>query len=403
MNGRRTLNFIDLFAGCGGMSLGLEMASFKPLLFSELNPSAASTYKLNRQDYGSYHLDNLSQQKEIGLCEVGDIAQLSDPSSTALEKLSEHWQRHGIREVDLVCGGPPCQGFSGIGHRRTHGYLDKDRSLIPSNHLYGDMIKVIEKVRPNIFLFENVRGIVTQKWKKGQGDSIFSHVHDDFAKISGYKIYWELVKAYEFGIPQNRPRVLLVGIKDALIKRSGLLIKNEPSSSHPTARLNGFLPKPTKGKVLSPVEILGDLLESEFPLNGEGISAVVNNTANARKYPKSPPGFTNFFREKSLKKITDHQYSNHSSRVKKRFLDMITKGVGHGTRKFSQRVLPREWNDGVPNVTITSMPDDLIHYEQPRTLTVREWARFQTFPDRYMFAGPRTTGGRRRAGNPNDG
>jgi DNA (cytosine-5)-methyltransferase 1 len=73
------------------------------------------------------------------------------------------------------------------------------------------------------------------------------------------------------------------------------------------------------------------------------------------------------------------------------------------TKKFAQRVLPLRWPSSGPNITTTSLPDDFVHFSQPRTLTVREWARLQTFPDWYEFRGPRTTGGRRRAGDPNQG
>ena len=73
------------------------------------------------------------------------------------------------------------------------------------------------------------------------------------------------------------------------------------------------------------------------------------------------------------------------------------------TKKFAQRVIPREWGPDGPTITATSLPDDYVHYGQPRILTVREWARLQTFPDWYQFAGKRTTGGRRRAGDPDAG
>ena len=72
------------------------------------------------------------------------------------------------------------------------------------------------------------------------------------------------------------------------------------------------------------------------------------------------------------------------------------------TKKFAQRVLPERWPSKGPTITATSLPDDYVHYELPRILTVREWARLQMFPDHYEFSGKRTTGGRRRAGNPED-
>ena len=127
---QRKLTCIDLFAGCGGLSLGLEQAGFHPLLFSELNKSAAETYIANRAGQG--------------IIPWGDIYQLTDEN---LELLKLNWLYQGIGEIDLVCGGPPCQGYSGIGHRRTFKLEKKD---IPSNHLYQEMARVIRCVKPTL-------------------------------------------------------------------------------------------------------------------------------------------------------------------------------------------------------------------------------------------------------------
>jgi len=133
------LHCVDLFAGCGGLSLGLEKSGFKPLLFSELNRSAAETYIANRVGQG--------------IIPWGDIYNLTDEN---LELLKIHWRYLGIPEIDLVCGGPPCQGYSGIGHRRSFNIEKKD---IPSNHLYQEMARVIRVLKPKrahdeIFLAE---------------------------------------------------------------------------------------------------------------------------------------------------------------------------------------------------------------------------------------------------------
>lgn len=105
--------------------------------------------------------------------------------------------------------------------------------------------------------------------------------------------------------------------------------------------------------------------------------------------------------------LTEQEYSRHSPQIRKKFEHMLINEGGipddMKTKKFAQRVLPRQWHKTGPNITATSLPDDYVHYEQPRTPTVREWARIQTFPDWYKFAGPRTTGGRRRAGDPDAG
>jgi DNA (cytosine-5)-methyltransferase 1 len=101
--------------------------------------------------------------------------------------------------------------------------------------------------------------------------------------------------------------------------------------------------------------------------------------------------------------VSDHEYSNHSELVMKKFQFMIDHDgnipASMKTKKFAQRLLPERWGQGGPNITATSLPDDYVHFSQPRVLTVREWARLQTFPDWYQFNGKRTTGGRRRAGD----
>ena len=102
--------------------------------------------------------------------------------------------------------------------------------------------------------------------------------------------------------------------------------------------------------------------------------------------------------------LTEHQFSKHTRSVVTKFQHMINNNgqipTELQTKKFAQRVLPRKWPDGGPFITTTSLPDDFIHYSQPRSLSVREWARLQTFPDWYTFNGKRTTGGLRRAGQP---
>jgi DNA (cytosine-5)-methyltransferase 1 len=104
--------------------------------------------------------------------------------------------------------------------------------------------------------------------------------------------------------------------------------------------------------------------------------------------------------------LTEQEYSNHKPKVVEKFEYMLKHGEihpDHKTKKFAQRVLPKRWEKGGPSITATSLADDYVHFSEPRTLTVREWARLQTFPDWYVFKGPRTTGGRRRAGDPSKG
>lgn len=186
--GQPSFSCIDLFAGCGGLSLGLEQAGFNPLLFSEISPHAAETYIANRT--------------EMDIVPIADVYNLTDVD---LGLLKNYWRYKGIEDVDLVCGGPPCQGYSGIGHRRTFKLDKKD---IPSNHLFQEMVRVIRCVRPKIFLFENVRGLLNAKWTPdGESGEIFKAVLSEFKTLTDYHIRWDLLYAKNYGVPQNRPRV----------------------------------------------------------------------------------------------------------------------------------------------------------------------------------------------------
>jgi len=379
--------FFDLFAGCGGLSLGLERAGFTPLLVNELNPDAMSTYLLNRRDEYPWLCDNnVSNVKELVLD----------------DKLLKRF-RNSIKnsfnidifngELDLICGGPPCQGFSGIGIRRSYSV---EKRQLPSNYLYQDMAFLINRIRPKIFLFENVRGLLSARWTNdGEKGEIFRDVLKTFRDIGAYHIRYKLVHAKDYGVPQNRPRILIVGLRKDIFP--------EPTVNSDDAVLAGFLPKPTGGYPTIE-ELLGDLVDSSY---------VRGSTTET--YPRAPQNDI----QKRLRTrrdgsvfaagdaVSEMEYSNHSDYIVEKFTEMIRNGgeipERFKTKKFAQKVLPRVWGKDGPTITACSAPDDYVHFCQPRSLTVREWARLQTFPDWYVFAGKRTTGGLRRAGNPREG
>jgi len=378
------LPMIDLFAGCGGLSLGLEEVGFSPVLFSELNRQAADTYLANRQG--------------MEIIEVQDIYKLSK------ELLAKHqiaWAKKGIKDIQLVCGGPPCQGFSGIGHRRTFKLSKKD---IPSNHLFLEMIRVIKQTKPKAFLFENVRGLLNSRWTPdGEKGEIWKAVLAAFTKIPGYAVRWSLVRSKDYGVPQNRPRVLMVGLrKDVFDKaRRKQLI---PISNDQTPAVDaGFLPAGSHDAPTIP-ELLSDLEDTDFEKKRANITYLSNPKTNVQIMLRTK-------RDGGLLEkgdvLQEHEYTKHAEYIREKYSYMIR---NHGaipekfqTKKFAQRVFPREWGLLGPNITATSLPEDYVHYCEPRTPTVREWARIQTFPDWYVFKGPRTTGGRRRAGDPSKG
>lgn len=373
---------IDLFAGCGGLSLGLEQAGFTPVYVNELNNDALNTYLINRKNIK--HLSNKNFYSN-------DIHELTNEKKLQeLKKNLKNEFKLNIGDISLVVGGPPCQGFSGIGHRRNYSV---DKNKLPSNFLYKEMIKVISFFQPKAFIFENVRGILNSKWtQNGKKGEIFEDVLRQFGTLKNYFQDWKLVQCKDYGVPQNRPRVILIGIRKDL--------NFKPNRNYPAS---GLMPE-IKSNYPDPDELLSDLIDKNYSKNFV-----------TEKYLSEPK---NLFQKKLRTlsngnilnkgdKLTEQEYSQHSKKVIEKFKYMIRNNgkisEKFKTKKFSQRLIPKKWGDKGPNITATSLPDDYVHYSQPRSLTVREWARLQMFPDWYKFSGKRTTGGLRRAGNPRKG
>ncbi len=378
------LHCIDLFAGCGGLSLGLEQAGFHPLLFSELNKSASETYIANR-----------SNQEIIP---VGDVYNLTTPD---LELLKVYWRYKGIEDIDLVCGGPPCQGFSGIGHRRT---FKLDKVEIPSNHLYQEMVRVIRCIKPKMFLFENVRGLLNSKWSpQGKNGEIFKAVLAEFKTLGDYHIKWDLLHSKDYGVPQNRPRVMMVGIRHDVLSAKQMRLLEDAPFEEASAVKDGYLPSPN-GVPPSLVDLLSDLEDPDFLKKSVTERYIHPPLTDIQRELRTLPN-GDILGKGSL--LDEHEYSNHAAYIRDKYTHMIANGgeipKKYQTKKFAQRVFPKHWDSTGPNITATSLPEDYVHYNQPRTPTVREWARIQTFPDWYVFKGSRTTGGRRRAGDPSAG
>jgi len=404
---------VDLFAGCGGLSLGMENAGFTPVFVNELNPDAMATYLANR-----HHLVGgkpFAEQAHLRCHDAHDL------KGRRLEKMVKDLSAFGLSfdrprdpkagggsTLDLVAGGPPCQGFSGIGHRRSYAVDKKD---LPSNQLYKRMAKIIKRLRPRIFLFENVRGLLNAKWTKDGGEMIWPDVLAEFRRIPGYEVRWSLVLAKDYGVPQNRPRVLLVGIRKDIARASTVV---DPAADPEDAVKCGFLPRGEPSACPDLEDLLGDLVDPEVKkaLESRRFPAGRFETTTYPSPPRTPvqklmraPAPAREHRHAG--ELTDHEYSKHAPRIVAKFKHMLENGgrvpENARTKKFSQRVLPRRWGNYGPSITATSLPDDYVHFSQPRILTVREWARLQLFPDWYRFEGKRTTGGLRRAGNPLEG
>lgn len=367
--------YIDLFAGCGGLSLGLHNAGWKGLFAIEKSPDAFKTLKYNLID-NKDHFNWPSWLPKENI-EIDNAIKLHKDN---LEKLKN--------KVDLVAGGPPCQGFSMAGRRNEN---DQRNNLIKS---YIDFIKII---KPKILFFENVKGFTMEfKKNKDKGKEYSSYVENALNR-AGYFVKGELVNFGEYGIPQKRTRFILVGVRKDLANAS----KDLAETFFSTIKENrhSFLSEKNLTVNTNLKDAISDLLKA----NGLKESPDTKSF-QAGTYSKIKSSYQTLMREGIKNKIADsHRFPKHRPDIIEKF-DVIlktcrkNKDIDAKTReRFNIKkhtIIPLDKNDKSP--TITTLPDDYIHYSEPRILTVREYARIQSFPDWYQFQGKYTTGGKRR-------
>ncbi|MEE0911439.1 MAG: DNA cytosine methyltransferase [Paludibacteraceae bacterium] len=368
---------IDLFAGCGGLSLGLYQAGWKGLFAIEKNAFAFETLKFNLID-NKKHFDwpQWLPQKEHDINEV--LANYSKQLKSLRGK------------VDLVAGGPPCQGFSMAGKR-----VEDD----VRNQLVFSYIKFIDLVKPKMILFENVKGF-TYAFDKGraedsQNEPYSQKVARELDKL-GYNIKAHVIDFSEYGVPQRRKRFILVGIQKQLGSPADFenLLKEKRGE---------FL----KNKGLSETTTLKDAISDLLRSNGE-LPSVDRKGFNSGKY--GHVNLSNY--EKVMRgdypnmhEVADsHSFAKHTPEklaCYKRLLaecSQIGKRIDGKSREYwgvKQRGIT-VLNPNTVSPTITGHPDDYLHYLEPRIMTVRECARIQSFPDWYEIKKKYTTGGKMR-------
>lgn len=371
--------YIDLFAGCGGLSLGLYLSGWRGIFAIEKSPYAFETLKYNLID-NKNHFDwpEWLECKEHDICDV-------------LKKYKK--QLKALRgTIDLVAGGPPCQGFSMAGKR-----VEED----VRNKLVYSYIEFIELVQPRLLLFENVKGFTYAFKKKNDKESTsvpYSQIVVDKLKSLGYDIDAHVIDFSKYGVPQRRIRFILVGVlnggKDNNKKASDFFKKIDEKESH-------FL----KGKGLKQrntvADAISDLLQSNGTtpcLDRKGFISGIYSTPQTR--------YQKIMRNGSIKSITpdSHSFAHHNSETLNLFSSLL-EGYPFRNKRIGDKEREK-WNIKKRGITIldgnglsptlTTHPDDYIHYSEPRILTVREYARIQTFPDWYEIKKKYTTGGKLR-------
>ncbi|MBU1657786.1 DNA cytosine methyltransferase [bacterium] len=364
-------HYIDLFSGCGGLALGLHNAGWKGLFAVEKSKDAFSTLKHNLIDNNSNFdwPDWLPKQNH-------DINNIIEEHEEKLKLLRG--------KISLIAGGPPCQGFSMAGRRR-----EKD----DRNKLIDSYIKFIELVQPEVLFFENVKGF-TIGFKKGneRGEAYSVYVVKKLREL-GYNIHGKIVDFSEYGVPQKRQRYILVGMKNGESKEFFEAITQN--------RAKFFKSKNLEKDTTSLNDAISDLLQS----NGTKESPDTKNF-QAGVYANATSSYQKLMRQNRplTNQIADsHRFAKHKVETVEKFQYILDNGIANKNisddikEKYSMKkrtVVPLCKISATP--TLTTLPDDYIHYCEPRILTVREYARIQSFPDSYEFKGGYTTGGERR-------
>lgn len=368
MTEREIMKYIDLFAGSGGLSLGLYNAGLNGIFAVERNKDAFSTLKYNlieRKKHFSW--PNWLEMKNW------DINELLEVHSKELATLNG--------SVDLVVGGPPCQGFSMAGKRKN----DDIR-----NQLMHSYIEFIKLVQPTMLFFENVQGFTVgfkeHKDKQKYSDILVSELHE-----LGYNLDYKIVTMSEYGVPQNRKRFILFASKngayeiffDELLKNKDCFLKDR--------------------RLKIPITIsqaINDLKKSHGEVDSKDTKAFKNG-----KYGRATSAYQKLMKNNIEQgSLPDsHRFAKHKSETIDLFKRLMTVSEKSIRISPSMNLVEDLKKRGVTPLkknsicnTLTSIPDDYIHYDEPRIMTVREYARIQSFPDDYEFKGPYTTGGERR-------
>ncbi|MCY4184847.1 MAG: DNA cytosine methyltransferase [Rhodobacteraceae bacterium] len=372
------MHFIDLFVGCGGLSLGLSKAGWHGLFAIEKSPDAFKTFKQNLIDK---EVVTPFAWPEWLPCKPMTTSYLIKNHKDKLKKLRG--------SVDLIAGGPPCQGFSFAGRRNSND---------PRNTLVGEYMQIVELVQPRFLLLENVRGFTTAFKQNGiDKEKVYAEVVKELLEKLDYIVFHQMCNASMFGVPQPRPRYIMIAYKkDICTKKSPFI---ELDKLLPNYRHQKGLHKTRETSVkeaISDLEINGSkLVPSEDTKNFNQIQYKKRKLTSYQKLMRQDcknnhiPNSLRLARHKdeTLRKfnIILMKYPKGKSLTKDELLTL-------GTKKQCFTPL----HPDLTSRTITTLPDDLLHYSEPRILTVRENARIQSFPDWFDFLGNYTTGGIRR-------
>lgn len=391
------LSYIDLFAGAGGLSEGFIQSGYRPIAHVEMNEYAAKTIETriayyylkengNLDSYYQYERNEISREQLLELVPDEELKtvikeeMLESTIKGIFQTIDSIIEEKEIEQVDVIIGGPPCQTYSLVG-RAQSSHMIVPMEEDPRNELYKMYVQFLNKYKPRMFVFENVAGI-----KTARGGQAFKNLQKYMRKV-GYEIDYHELNAHDFGVLQSRKRVIIVG----WLKGTGYKF-------------------PTFETIHSDTEVW-DLLK-DLPVLVPGESAEEHTMSDMCRISK-------YVKENEIRVqadvLTGHIARPHTARdieIYKRTIDLWFENSKHERLKYDD--LPDELKthrnrtsfvdrfkvvEGDLNYchTILSHLSKDGHYfihpdiKQHRSITVREAARIQSFPDSYFFEGPRTS------------
>ncbi len=340
----RTIKVLDLFAGVGGLSYGFAHDdNFHIIAANEILPDMAKAYSLNHPSVKVYN------------CDIKDFGLLNLQTDFKIQK----------NDIDLIIGGPPCQAFSTVGKR-----LIDD----PRGKLFQDYYRILKELNPKIFLFENVKGLLSMQ--KGE---LLKTILSLFESL-GYKVKYQVLNAADYGVPQVRERLIIIGTK----------LKSEfqyPKKTHSNQENNLF------SENLKPYLTLSEAI-SDLPF--------IKSDAVSFEYSSQEKNeFQKLMRVNAPKKLMDHNSPKNNDRLI-RLMECLPDGGSpedvpeelRPTSGFKNTYCRLWWERPSPTITrnlSTPSSSRCIHPKVARPLTTREGARIQCFPDDYIFYGSRSS------------
>jgi len=380
------LNFIDLFAGAGGLSEGFIKEGFEPVCFIEKDQNACNTlrtrqifYYLNKAGRTDLYYSYL--KKEISMNELyryipEDFDKIIINHEINHSSLKVIFKQIDVlvnnKKVDLIIGGPPCQAYSIIGRSRIGDRVKEDQR----NYLFKYYLKFLERYKPRLFLFENVPGLLSAINSK-----YLDQILQGFDKL-GYKIEYKVLNASDYGVLQNRKRIFIAGFKEKI--KFSFPEPERSSSNYFLKDLLIDIPFIRDGDKMEIVNYIGP------PTEYLKISGIRNGQPFTTLHETRPVNK----RDKEIYKIAIKKFIELNQQIK--YNELPSQLMTHKNKNiFIDRFKVLNLM-GISHTVVSHLSKDGHYYiypdiNNPRSISIREAARIQSFPDDYHFKGSRTS------------